>query len=167
MKSSDIKIGEKYLVEYGLCGKVLETRLERRNWSGTTRREGVKVLIQGGYQDGKEKIIPSREVHQLWSKHEERQQAKKLRLKVDAQDRARSEKIINRLSEELARRGIKTRSVNVGYGYQDRQRSHFGNLGLDNQEMEKLIDLLSSKEMGSKAAKADPQTDPLTELLSQ
>lgn len=162
MKSSEIKIGEKYKVDFGHCGKVLETRIEMTGWGGNSRKEGVKVRFQGGHRDGQEKIIPSREVYELWSDHEERENQHKLRRKVAAQDNQRSKKLVKKLQKALRGNGIKTRNSRVGYDYSNGDRSHYGIIGLDDQEMKKLIALLS----GEDGSGEDQENNPLTELLS-
>ena len=163
MNSSDIQIGEKYLVNHGRCAKVLETRLELTNWNGTVRKEGVKVLYQGGAMDGQEKVIPSRKVQELWSHHQERERAQQLRRKVAAQDRQRSEELVTQLKQALRANGIEVRSCRVGYGYHNGERSHYGDIGLDDNEIKKLISLLSSPQMNAKPEAND--SNPLAELL--
>lgn len=168
MKSADIKIGEKYVVDYGYCGKVLETRLDLTSWSGSVRKEGVKVLIQGGPRDGQEKIIASRDVYELWSIREQREEEQRLLRKVAAQDREKSKALVTQLKQSLRGIGIDVRTCNTSYGYKDGEQSHYGNIGLDDTEMQKLITLLNNPEVAQQASKttAEETPNPLADLLT-
>lgn len=167
MKSADIKIGEKYVVEYGYCGKVLETRLELQGWSGSVRKEGVKVLIQGGQRDGQEKIVPSRDIYELWSVREQREEERRLHQKAAAHDREKSEALTRQLKKALRGIGIEVRDSKVSYGYKDGERSHYGAIGLDDSEMQRLITLLGAPEVAEQANKPQAETpNPLADLLA-
>lgn len=94
MKSADIEVGKEYAVgpvwrakrsrySGGLrsLGRalVLETRVDLRTnsyYGGSTTKSGVKVKWLGS-EDGSRRnpVIPSREVHQLWSEYEAEEKA--------------------------------------------------------------------------------------------
>lgn len=166
MQSKKIIIGEKYLIGWSSCAKVLEAGVERANYYGSVRKDGVLVKLQDGYNKGRESIISSREVKQLWSEYQTAHDIRQLSEKISEMDRQRVCQQTDLLKTSLQERGIEVLSTFVNFPYQD--DDHHCSVELSEQSIEQLIKLLSSPAIAERALTDNSQSSEslLSELLS-
>ena len=162
MKSADIKVGEQYVVGYGACGLVLETRVERCG-----RKDGVRVKFMSGYRSGHEAVVASRSVDELWSEYEAKRQARDLQQKIAKQDRERVEKAVGHLRRARESVGVEVMNARTSYGYSNGGREHHGSVLLSEEAIKTLTDLVASEQVSERAetVAAQADADPLAELL--
>lgn len=167
MRVKDIKVGERYLVSHGSCGKVLETRVERSTWGGKSRKDGVRVIFENGYRKGKEAVVASRAFSGLWSEYEAAREEQELRRKIANQDRDRLAKEVGALEKALEKAGIDPVSAGVTYSFYSGERQHAGSIVLSEEAIKSLTALIAAPDTLRKAEEiqAEPSEDPLADLL--
>lgn len=169
MKSSDIKIGERYQIKYRGCGKVLETRVERSNWSGNSRKDGVKVSFEEGHYKGQEVVVASRKIMKLWSEHAAEQEIREREARVAKKERARAQLTAQRLEDALESSGVEVGSCSLAYGGRTPGRSSTVLLRIDEAAAARLTELLGGPQVAERKAElTEPpsSSNPLADLLS-
>lgn len=169
MKSTDIKIGEKYQIQYRGCGKVLETRVERNNWSGTSRKDGVKVLFEDGHYKGQAIVVSSRKVVKLWSEHAAEQEIREREARVAKKERQRAQVAAQRLEDALEQSGIEVGNCSLSYSGRTPGQSQTVMLRIDENAANKLTELLGGAEVAERkteCAQSEETGNPLADLLS-
>lgn len=163
MKSTDIKIGEKYKIGYYGCGEVLETRVPRSSWRSTkTRKDGVKVLIETGHHEGQEIIVGSRDITQTWSEYTIQKEAQDRAQRVDRKDRERTAEKLDRIVTLLSELGVETSNAYAGWTRREADE-YYGDIELSESAMGKMIELLENKT--KLPAENTTPANPLAELL--
>lgn len=169
MKSTDIKIGEKYQIQYRGCGKVLETRVERDNWSGGSRKDGVKVLFEDGHYAGQEVVVSSRKVVKLWSEHAAEQEIREREARVAKKERERAQLVAQRLEDALEQSGVEVSSCSLPYVGRTPGQNNTVLLRIDEDAAARLTELLGGAEVAERKAElVEPLAsgNPLADLLS-
>lgn len=172
MKSTDIKVGEKYLIKYRGGGRVLETRVERSSWrGGKPRKDGVKVFIEEGrHYKGQEMVVSSRDITKLWSEHAEEQEIRDREARVAQKERERTEELGKRLEKNLKAGGVELISCTVPYASRVPGREQSLILRVSEKDAERLNALLATDEVEERKAEisAAPEApgNPLADLLS-
>lgn len=159
MQSKDIVIGELYKVHYTGYGKVLETRVERSSWRGTTQKDGVRILMLSGSHKDQECVFPSRDIDRTWDEYKAAKDAVKLQQKIEAQEQGRMLSSAENVKQVLEAAGITVVSAGLRRGSgQEGVAEFLGTLTLTGEEMDKLAELLERGEV-------TPRDDSLSELL--
>lgn len=164
MKSADIKIGERYKMGYS-CGKVLETRVERiPGWRSTNkiRKDGVKIYVEEGYQEGKEIIVASRDIERPWEEYKQEQEERRRAMRVDGKDRERTEAKLERAVKLLEELGIEVSNSYTGWSRRANDQYH-SDIEMSESNLDKLIALLTAPEIGP--VEQPEETNALAELL--
>lgn len=166
MQIREIIVGQKYMVDYSCRCKVLEAGVDRVNRNGNTRKDGLRVIFQSGCREDQESIIASHQIKQLWSEYQAERRARQLSHKISKMDRQRVSLRADLLKESLQKHGIEVLSVYVSLPYQD--DDHSADLGLSEQSVGQLINLLDSPEIAERALAGGSHDTggALAELLS-
>ena len=147
MRSQDIKVGELYKAGYGICAKVLETRVENTTWRGTTRRDGVKVEIQEPEsRKGEIAVYASRDINSTWDKYQrevrERQAAQHYRETIVAERKAQTEA----MESGLRSAGIAIDRISFAQWGNLDEGNFQVSLSIDSLQLQKIIEMISSPE---------------------
>jgi len=162
MKSKDIIIGESYKVGYYGRGKILATSVERANWSGNIRKDGVDVFMEEGYCQGEHKTVSSRDISQLWSEYKAAMDTAEMRRKIDGQDRERISDQAAGLADQLRQSGVEVANSSLGYRSAHGLTDYNGVLTLTEEAMADLSRLLK----GLGKVEAEETSGALADLLS-
>lgn len=172
MKSTDIKVGEKYLIKYRGGGRVLETRVERQGWrGGKVRKDGVRVFIEESrHYKGEEMVVASRDITKLWSEHAAEQEIRDREERVAQKERERTEELGRQLEKNLQASGVELMSCTVPYASRVPGREQSLILRISEKDAERLNALLATDEVKQRKAdgnaEANATGNPLADLLS-